>query len=269
MIILKFLYIRLQSKFTAWIFWIGVWLSLGLVFALLFDSLSEEALEAEEFITRLPAAITDTFNIGSGYLTEVEKFLSGQFMTVYTLIGTIFALIQGVGVVGGVIEDRTISNYITKNISRLNFYAGKFLINLVFFATSGAAVWGLVYLFFDIFSSQSELSLGYFFAAYFATSTLFIVVSGIGQLLGVILPKNIAQLGGIGFLVFTWFLNSLSSISGYQECIKPTSIFYYLNSTKLRDDFTFDIDRLAVLYVVYLISLVVGIIIYRQKDVHV
>jgi|LakMenEpi03Aug12_release.lakeMendotaPanAssembly.Ray.scaffolds.fasta_scaffold274231_2 ABC-type transport system involved in multi-copper enzyme maturation permease subunit len=268
MIVLKFLYTRLQSRILTWLFWVLVWLALGLVFANLFDSLSQEAQETEKLITNLPAALRGTFNIDTGYLTQVEKFLSGQFLTVYTLIGTIFALIQGVYEIGGKVEDRTISNYLTKNISRTELYLSQFFANLVFFVTSSGVVWGLVYGFFRIFSDQSEISIEYFLATFLMTSALFVTTAGAGQLLGILFPKNIAQLGGIGVLVFSWFLNSLSSIGGFPEWLKPFSPFYYLNVLKLRDEFAVDWSRFGVLMSVYVACLVVGILVFRKKDLY-
>jgi putative exporter of polyketide antibiotics len=100
------------------------------------------------------------------------------------------------------------------------------------------------------------------------TSALFVTTSGAGQLLGILFPKNIAQLGGIGVLVFSWFLNSLSSIGGFPEWLKPFSPFYYLNVLKLRDEFAVDWSRFGVLMSVYVACLVVGILVFRKKDLY-
>jgi putative exporter of polyketide antibiotics len=133
---------------------------------------------------------------------------------------------------------------------------------------SSGVVWGLVYGFFRIFSDQSEISIEYFLATFLMTSALFVTTAGAGQLLGILFPKNIAQLGGIGVLVFSWFLNSLSSIGGFPEWLKPFSPFYYLNVLKLRDEFAVDWSRFGVLMSVYVACLVVGILVFRKKDLY-
>jgi ABC-type transport system involved in multi-copper enzyme maturation permease subunit len=269
MIYLKFIYLRLQSRFITWLFWTLIWVALGVIFALIFQSFSQSAQGMDKLYQSLPQALLKSVNIEPGYLTQVEKFLSGQFLTIYTLIGAVFALFQGVGEIGGKIDDRTISNFLTKNISRSSFYTLQFITNLIFLFASNVIVWLSIYWSFRLFTTtQNNISTDYFVYGSLSTSVLFVTICGIGQAWSTIVSKNIAQFSGIGILVISWFLNSLSSIDGYPDWLRPWAIFYYLNVDKLRDEFAADSYRLTVLVVVYLVSLVIGVVIFRKKDMY-
>ena len=268
MINLKFIYLRAQSRFSAWLFWTLIWIALGILFSSVFQSLSDSAQDVEKAYGSLPPAVLKSFNIESGYLTQVERFLSGEFLTIYTLIGAVFAFFQGLNEVGGKIDDRSISNFLTKNISRSSYYILQLVANLIFLLTSNALVWTSIYWSFRFFTSGVDIPVDYFVNGIISTSVLFVCISGFGQLLGIILPKSPAQYSGISFLVFSWFLNSLSNIQGYPEWLKPVSAFYYLNIPKLRDELSLDFTRINVLILVFIVCIVVGLIIFRKKDLY-
>ncbi|MEM1312855.1 MAG: hypothetical protein AAGF07_05340, partial [Patescibacteria group bacterium] len=183
----------------------------------------------------------------NGYLTRAEIFLSGEFLTIYTLIGGIFALYQGINEIGGKIEDHTIINYLSKKISRSSFFLWQSITNFYYLISSNALVWIGIYLSFVTFTTQENLPFGYFFWGFISTSILFSTICSLAQLLSISFNRNIAIFSGIATLVFSWFLNSLSNLSSYTAWLKPLSIYYYLNIDKLQSDFGLDLFRLIVL----------------------
>jgi ABC-type transport system involved in multi-copper enzyme maturation permease subunit len=266
MIFFNFLFFRLKCRLSGWFFWVLIWLALGLLFSTVFNSISKDAKAMEEIINTIPPAISRSFNIGTGYLTRVENFLSGQFLTFYTLIGSVFAYFQGINEVSGKIDDKTITFYITRNLSRTMFYILQFVSNFIYFFTSGAIVWSVLYLLFRIFTSQDTIRVEYFIYGFISTGVLFLTIATFGQFLGVLWSRTKTQYLGAGLIIFSWFLNSLSSLEGFPEFLNNWSFFYYLNVPKLRDEFLPDITRLSVLLIFLLISLVLGKIIFRRKD---
>jgi ABC-type transport system involved in multi-copper enzyme maturation permease subunit len=247
--------------------WAAVWLALGLTYSTLFNSLSSGAKDFQTAIQSLPKSITTSFNIGEDYLSKVENFLSGQFLTLFTLAGTVFGVMIGVGEIGGKIEDGTLVHFMTKNLSRIQIYLLQNLTNIVFLGVSNVIIWAGIYLEFKLFAtSQSDIHSQFFALGCLATWLMFVAASSFGQFLGAWFSKNIAQYSGITILVFMWFLHGLSNTDGYPDWLKPLTIFYYLDVPKLRDEFLLDTSRTLVFVLITIISVIFGSAIFRQKD---
>jgi ABC-type transport system involved in multi-copper enzyme maturation permease subunit len=247
--------------------WSSVWLLFGLVFASLFDSLSSGARDFQIAIESLPAAITSSFNIGSDYLSKVENFISGQFLTLYTLAAAVFGIIIGVGEIGGKIEDGTLLHYLTKNISRVQLYFLQSVSNILFLGFSSIIIWAGLFTEFKLLAvSQPEINIQFFVLGAFSTWLLAISTASFGQTVGVWFSKSVATSVGAGTLVFMWLLNTLSSTEGYPDWLKPFSIFYYIDIPKLRDEFVLDTNRTFMFIVIVIIFTILGSLIFRQKD---
>lgn len=264
---LQFLIYRVKRRYLSLLIWSAFWLFFGLVFSSLFNSLSKDAISFQTLIESMPKSITASFNITADYLTKVEKFISGQFLTIYTLGGTVFALFIGVNEVGGKIEDGTWVQFHTKNISRIQLYLLQNLSNIIFLGLSSILVWLGLFLEFKLLAtSQSDISLQYFTVSALATFCLFVCATSFGQLLGIIVSKIQAQAFGSSVLVFMWFLNSLSTTSGYPEWLKPVSLYFYINVPRLRDQFSLDFPKILVLILLSITFTIAGSLFFRQKD---
>lgn len=259
---------QFASRSRSVLFLVIAWTLLGLLFAVVFKDLSRTAAQTIKIYQALPPAILHSFNISNDYLTHVEKFLSGQFLSVYMLAGGIFALFMGVGSIGGKIEDSTIANLLNKPFSRATIYLTQAITNIVSLIIASAATGAIMYGLFAAFSGQKSISVQYFVSAFSGATIIFITVALLGQLLGMVIGKVKAQAAGSAFIVFSFFLNGLGALAGAPTWLQNTSIFYYFNTVQLRDFYNLDMRRLAVLLVASAVFLIIGTLWFRRKDLY-
>lgn len=266
---LKFLYLRAKRRWLGLVFWVLAWTSVGVLFAFVFNSIKPDADKFNELVQSMPKSITSSFNIGANYLSKPETFLSGQFLTIFSLIGSIFTLIMGVNEIGEKIVNGTIVNWLNKNISRVQLYVLQAVANIIYIIVSNTLVWLGIYTAFTLFADTDSLSTDYFVYGSIGTGLLFLAWASIGQALGVLLPKSLAQNIGIGVIVLSWFINNLSTIQGFPSWARPFSLFYFFDNVKLRDEFMLNADRALILPIIILISILIGTLYFRHRDIQV
>jgi ABC-type transport system involved in multi-copper enzyme maturation permease subunit len=258
------------DTFKVFLYWLLVWMFVSLIFASLFNSLQAQSADLDKLMKSLPAEMLQAFNISSnGYLSKVETFLSGQFASFFSLVGSIMGLMMGVGTLGSKIENKTITFWFSKNISRTSIYITKFLVKSLLFTLSNALIGLIMYFSFYYLTDQKEISTTYFVSLLGATTLLHVTSVSIGMFLGVVIEKSKTQAIGISILTLSWFLNALSSVGNYPEWAKYLSVFYFLNLTQIRDDFSLDIVKFGILGAVGLVFLIVGVLVFRRKSIFI
>lgn len=261
------LFLRLKRRYKNLLLWSLVWCIIGLLFASIFDSAAAENELFEELVSSYPEGLFDTLNISTNYLSSVETFISGQFLTLYTLIGSIYGLYLGVGEVGGKIHDKTIGAFLGKGVSRSSYYITQVVTNLLAIAGTSALVWSVIYLQFTVLTAQADISVEYFTKAAVSTSLLTITWSNLGQALGVFIEQQKAKSIGAAMIVTSFFLNNLGEFGGLPDWMTPLSLFYYLDLNLLRDSFALEWSQLGILILVTGVSLILGIIKFRHKNI--
>ncbi|NJK71152.1 MAG: ABC transporter permease subunit [Thermales bacterium] len=238
---------------------------IGLMFASLFDSFSTAKVEFDEILKFYPDTILDTFNITNSYLSTVENFVSGQFYTLYLLIGSVFAFYMGVGEIGGKIDDKTIGQWLTKTMSRSNLFTNQFLTNFIALSITNISINLLLYIQLIIFTNQESISQKYFFAITISTLIFFFSWASIGQLVGIFMEKSKAQGLGAGIIIISWFINTLSSIGGFPDWLNKLSIFTLFDIVNIRDNFEINWLHILTLICISLLSLLIGIYYFQKK----
>jgi len=260
---------QFASHYKTILLWTVVWSLLALLFVSVFNDLSKTAAQSIRLYQSLPPAILNTFNISSDYLTKSEKFLSGQFLTIYLLAGGVFSVFIGVGSVGGKLDNATIATFLTKPISRVSFYITELLTSAATMLTVSATVGIIMYGLFATLANQPSVSAQYFVAAFLGSGCLFVTLAIFGQALGTLLNRTHAQAVGAALVVFSFFVNGLGSLAGVPAWLQKVSIFYYLDTTQIRDLYSLNGGRLWVLGVVSLVFLVIGTLWFRRKDIYI
>lgn len=265
---IRFISMRLRRRWLALVFWIFVWNLVGLIFSTLFDSFKSEAAQLNATIEALPQGLKNSFNISNDYASSVENLISGQFLTLHLLIGAIFSYIIGLGEIGGKIDDHTIFQWLSSRLSRSSLFISQFITNSLFLLIGAVCIWAGLFVQFELLTSQENISQHYFGSAALSTGIFCIACTSLGQLLGVIVPRKIGQNVGIGYIIFAFFINSLSKINGFPESLNILSIFRLVDVVMLRDDYTINSNNIYSLMALTAISISIGILFFRTKDIH-
>ena len=248
--------------------WSSVWLFLAGFLSSIFDSFSEDQANSEVLLESLPAELAEAFNIGENYLTQVETFASGQFLTLLTLVSGIFASFVGVGAVASKIEKKTIINFLSLPISRVSYFSLTSLVNVLFFAISNLIICFGLYGMFSILTEQDEISLEYFGYMFVGTFGLQLFFLTLAQLLSNFLERSKVLASVSAFVILSWFLNSLLNLASLPDFIKFALPYYYFDTTYLSQNFELDWSLLWFLFASSLILWILGLIGFAKKSVY-
>lgn len=236
-----------------------------------FHSVSKDAVDTAKIFQSLPKQVVTAIHIDpTSYLTTIEKFLSGQFLFIYLLAGSIFAFVQGIGVIGKKIENGSIAGLLTKPLPRGAIYLAQFKVNAVMLALASFLLGGMSWVIYSAMLERgATISSDYVLWLFAGSGLVFITFAAVGQLVGTLLSGGKAlQIGG-GFVVVSYLLSSLGELAGLPEWLQRLSIFYYFNVTQLRDHFTLDWQRAVWLLLITLVAVVAGWLVFRRKDIYV
>lgn len=252
------------------IVWIVVWSLVLFLFANVFNSFSKDAAANAKLFEQLPKGIFEAININpAAYLTEIEQFISGQFLFVYLLAGSIFSFSLGVGGIGKQIENRTLASLLTTPISRGKLYFTQFITNTMFLTIAGVALCGIALVIMsNVLSYQENISTAYFINLFFGSSLLFITFSALGQLIGMVLNGERATQAGAGIVVVSWFLTSLGEFVQIPAALQKLSLFGYFDVTLLRDTHVLNGSLTLVLALLVFAFIAVGCLAFRKKDIY-
>lgn len=251
---------------TSVIAWGIVWTLLGLLFATVFKSMSETAEQSARIYQSLPPAVLKTVNISADYLTRPENFLSGQFLTIYLLAGSIFSVIMGVKAIGGRIQDRTILTSLTKRISRGSTYALHAFVIITTLLLMNIIV-GIALLTSFTLLSGAEISVQYIIATFSGAALVFICFAAVGLMAGVKIEKSHASAIGSALAVISFFVNGLGALAGVPAWLQKLSLFYYFDTVMLRDLYAIN-SRIFALISLTIILIGLGAYLFRKKDIY-
>ena len=262
---------QLGARVPSLIVWVVVWSLLLLLFAVVFNSLSKDAAESAKVFQQLPNGVYSSFNIDpSSYLSKIESFISGQFLSVYMLAGSIFAFSFGVGAIGKKIESRTVAMLLTKPLARGQLYMVQALVAVVFFIVVSSALCGMSLLIFNsLLQTQSHISTSYFVSLYCGSCLLFASFTLLGQLVGTVLNGGRAITVGAGIVVVSWFLNSLAPLAHLPAFVQYLSPFHYFDVSLLRSSYVLAGALTLQLAGIMIGFLLIGWYVFKQKDIYV
>lgn len=264
----KLFLIELKDKVKSGLIWSFAWILLGLIMAVMFEPMRTSLGDgADEIMKMFPPEMLESFNIGEDYLTKVESFIGGEFLTFFLLAGSIFAVFLGTGTIAGKIMNKTITNTMTKAITRRSLYITKVLTNLTYFLLTDIIIAAGVYACFSL-STGDGISVKFFASSFFAAFVLQSFFAVFGQVLGVIITAKPQMIGAV-FAGFTWFMDTLSKLKGYPKFLQYVSPFYYLHLGKITEDFAVDWSTMSILIGLTLLLFALGIQLWERKDVYV
>jgi ABC-type transport system involved in multi-copper enzyme maturation permease subunit len=262
------IYYELKAKFGGLLIWILGWSAMTWILAYPYDSISEDAEETQKVISSFPEEMRQAFNIQDTYLTQVESFISGQFLTFFMLIGSIYGAYLGANLIAGKIHNKTIADLMTKQTSRVSLFLSQYLVGLLFLSISAALIGTLAFIGFNLQTSQEEISTDFFLSLFTGATILHLFFLAFGQTLGILLDKSKGLSISAGLAVASWFINSLSSLAGFPDWLPKLTPFYYLDTDKLVNDFALDWNKTAILLTLTILTITLGTMLFRRKNVY-
>lgn len=266
---LKITLLELRLKKSSFFWWCVAWSVLAAFFISVFDTVAGDEALSQDFIQAIPPEMAQSFNISSSYLTQVESFISGQFLTFYLLIGGIFLTIIGINSISGKIQNGQITEYLFSPNTRPQIFSGIYLANLIFILIANLFVTTALFLSAHFLTSQETISTNYFLFFYLGNIVLQFFFLNFGLLCGLILPP-IKQVGiGAGLAVASWFINTILNLTDLPENLRLISPFYYFDTALLSNDFELNPALTIVIFMIGIVLLIISYFKWKRVDVEV
>jgi putative exporter of polyketide antibiotics len=258
---------EIKDRRNTIIIWILVWTGILALTLSLFDPLKDSF--DDSFFENLPSFVQAFADYDTGYFDSVRNFISSEFVSFYVVISAIFAVIIGSGELSGKIEDTTIFYKLSNNISRLEFYLTQFLSNLSVIILTNVTLSAISYVLTILMTTDQNTPFSFYGRMFLAMSVIQIFFTLLAQLLGIVTNKSQSNIIGIVIAIFAWLINNLSRIPGFPDYLELVSPFYHLKLDKITDDNVLEITHLSIIIFLSAILFILGIIAFRNKNIHI
>ena len=239
------------------------------MYVALFPSILEEAENLNKLIESYPEALMKAFGIKDFTFDHIENFLAvEQFSIVWPLI-VIFMMIAIAGrAISGEIEKGTAEILLSKPVSRLKIFFGKYLAG--FFTL-------LVFTIFTIFAivPLAELhNIDYVLENYFSLAIIaFLFAWALFSMAmffsAIFSERSKAYMATGGILIAMYVLNIIAALKDNLSDLKYASFFYYYNYSDALIRNTIDDISIWVFLGVIVVFTVVGAIWFKKRDIAV
>ena len=219
-------------------------------------------LYPEDFIKALGIDIDQIFSGMDGFIS------AEHYSIMWPMTAAIFAIMLGVGVVAGEVDNGTIEILLSQPISRLRTYFAKVLAGitliLLFTCISILAIVPLaetVGVDYDLEGHVTISVLGamYVFFIYGVSSMASAISSSRGRATFIL----------VGGLIAMYAMNIAAAFKESIEFIKYFSVFYYFDFNSAIFDHQIRLESIVVLLGVGVISLILGAVVFERRDLAV
>lgn len=240
-----------------------------LMFVSLFPSIKEQTADFEEFLKAYPEGFTKAFNIESLSFETLENFISVEHISITWPLMAMFFVISFAGAsMTREIETGTIELLLAKPISRTKIFVGKYLGSLFSF---------MLFCFISFMSvvPLAELSnIEYQFDH-------FVVVMVVGFLFGFAImslafmfsvlfsERNKVYMIMGGMLLAMYLAKIITNFQENLENLQYVSFFHYFDATETMVEGMYNTTSIAVFAGCGIIAFLIGLFVFRKRDVAV
>ncbi|MCL5407099.1 MAG: ABC transporter permease [Patescibacteria group bacterium] len=233
----------------------------------LFPAFKDQSASMEQLLKNYPESFLKAFNVDIKSFTTLEGYLATeQFSFMWPLLAIFMTVGFAAASFAGEIESGTIEILLAQPLSRARLFIGRYLAGLAMF---------IVFVFFSIFAALPISAIYHinFKAENFVMVAILAFLFGLAiYSIAMFLSALFSDKGKVffitgGLLVVMYVLNILSALKENLADLKYLSFFYYFNPNKAL--IYKEIDSWS--YVVFLglafIFTILGLIIFRKRDI--
>jgi len=219
------------------------------------------------FIDRLPSFIKTIFGGESLKVGNISGLIAIGYnhplvLTLYML----FAVGVPTGLLAGEVQKGTMELILSRHVTKIHAYicaglitiTGMFALVMVMFSGTVFAT--------NVYEFSQEVPLHSFFKAAINGGILASAVGGIALLAAACFQRNTAVWLTVAYLVANYFVSIIAEWWPRMKWLKPTTIFYYVDGTKIFTESKWPISNMCVLLSILVISTVLGGVIWSRRD---
>lgn len=250
--------------------WTFLWLLMAFSIIATFDGLAANAETLEVLYKSFPPEILEAFAIDPDKPNDFPSFFNSQFFVLYILSSAILAIWLSVSKIAKEITSRNLTFLLTKPINRGGIYLAKAsAVSVELILSNFLLILASIFLFQVGIQSISEVPVLYFFNLFVLASVFQVFFLGIGCLLSAWLMDSKALGIGVMFGVVGFFMNFLTAIQGVPSFLKYFNPFWYLDLLNVGNESFVSFSQSWPLLVLGLIFLLIGLFVFKNRDVEV
>lgn len=262
------MYLReLRINFKSLIIWLIVLIAFGIMVMAIYPTIAKEAETLEALMAALPKGMVDAFGYDKVSMTNIMGYYATEHLMWVSLLGSIYAMMLGAGMLSKEENDRTIEFLLSKPVNRSEIVTAKLLstitlvfilnliISLVMYITLQAVK-------IDDFSTKTFIILS------ISVLLLNLIYAFIGFLISVVFSrtKSVMPLT-IGVVLVTYFLSIAAALNQKLDFLKYFSPFKYVDPMDIIASGRLDTDYLPLMAVISLAAIVFTYILYNRRNI--
>lgn len=253
----------------SFIVWTIVLLSLSLYVVALFPTMADQADKMKDVFKTMPKAFLDAFNVNKLDMGEILGFYGMEGYLFITLLGSMYAILLGAGMVSKEEDEKTIEFLLSKPISRNHILVSKMAAVFSYILVLNLIIATFNYFAFEIVK-KSNYDEKTFLLLSVAPLLIHITFAAIGFLMSMFIVRAKSVLpASIGIVLGTYFLGIISAMTDKAENLKYISPFKYVDAADIIINKRIDSIYLFIMAIVVIGCIGATYVIYNKKDIRI
>jgi len=262
------LYLReLSDNKKTFFIWIAVLIVMNILSFSVYPSIADASSDFQELLQNYPEAIVKMMGAGQLDFSNILHFFGMEVYLFITLLGSIYAMILGSGIIAKEQDDKTIEFLLAKPLSRKNIVNSKVMAVITYILVFNLILFISDYAMLEAFK-RDEYSMKIFAVLSLGGLMLHFTFAAIGIFISSIIVKvRTAMSISLGVVLGMYFLSIISSISDRLSNLKYITPFRYVEATDLIIN-----GRISYIYIIIMILIIVfftsaAYVYYSRKDI--
>jgi ABC-2 type transport system permease protein len=240
----------------------------AMIFSVYPSFASQQAGGLQELIKSYPETFIKAFSLDVLDLTNILHYFGMEIYLFITLLGSIYAMILGSGIISKEEDERTVEFLLAKPVSRTKIITLKSLAVLSYVLLFNIILFIANYIMMEIFKT-SEFDIRVFILISLGALLLHLTFAAIGLLISVFIIKARTVMSvSLGIVIGAYFLGLASSISDKLTGLKYVSPFKYVDAAYIIINTKIDYTYLVIMVLIIGFSVIGTYIFYLKKDIH-
>jgi ABC-2 type transport system permease protein len=248
--------------------WTSVLLSYNVFMLLLYPSMVGSLKDSMDImLASIPKGMISAFGLDKVSMTEILGFYNTYCYLLVTILGGIFAVIQGSSILSKEEDEKTIEFLLSKPVSRNKIITSKIFAVLTNLVILNIIISIISFVTIELVNGESynrKVLLLLFIAPVFMQITF----AAIGLLISIFIVKaRINFPTGVGIVLGCYFISIIATISSKADFLKYLTPFKYVDGADIITKQTIDPIYLIIMSLITLTCGIATYIIYNKKDI--
>jgi len=262
------LYLReLSDNKKTFFIWTAILIVMNIISFSVYPSIADASSDFQELLQNYPEAIIKLMSADQLDFSNILHFFGMEVYIFITLLGGIYAMILGSGILTKEQDDRTIEFLLAKPLSRKNIVNSKVMAVFTYLLVFNIILFISNYALLEVFK-RDEYSLKIFMVLSLGGLMLHLTFAAISLFISSIIVKvRTAMSISLGVVLGMYFLSIISSISDKLSSLKYITPFRYVEAADLIINSRIDYIYIIIMVIIIVFFTSATYIYYSRKDI--